>query len=85
MRRTCLAPLIVLLVAVVTPAWGTLPLLKQAEALKITSVKNCASCHVGPPKKQGQLTDRGNWLMAQLAVNKAGVVDVAWLKDYKGK
>ena len=73
------------LVAVATPAQAKMPFVKKAQELGIASVKNCASCHVGAPKKGGEMNERGKWLIAQKAAKKAAEVDVAWLKDYKGK
>lgn len=48
-------------------------------------VKNCASCHVGAPKKGGEMTAMGKWLEEQKAAKKAKDVDPTWVKDYKGK
>jgi mono/diheme cytochrome c family protein len=71
--------------AVALPSQAKMPFVKKAQELGIASVKNCASCHVGAPKKGGDFTDMGKWLVAQKATKKAAEVDVAWLKDYKGK
>ena len=59
--------------------------LKKAQELKLANVKSCASCHVGAPKKDGNMTEMGKWLIAQKASRKAAEVDVAWLKDYTAK
>lgn len=71
--------------AVAIPAQAKATFVKKAQDLKIASVKNCASCHVGAPKKGGEFTEMGKWLVSQKAAKKAAEVDVAWLKDYKGK
>lgn len=70
--------------ALAIPAQAKMPFVAAAKAAGIDSVKNCASCHVGTPKKGGDLTPMGKWLMTQKAAKKAAEVDVKWLKDYKG-
>ena len=86
MRRSTLSVLAAAaLVAVAIPAQAKPAFVSKAKELGIDSVKNCASCHVGAPKKGGDMTEMGKWLIAQKASKKAAEVDVAWLKDYKGK
>ena len=43
------------------------------------------ACHVGTPKKGGDMTERGKFLIKTKAEKKAAEVDPTWLKDYKGK
>lgn len=45
---------------------------------------NCQYCHKSPAGGKGW-NDRGNFLIAEKGKRKAKTVDVAWLKDYKGK
>ncbi|WP_306601880.1 hypothetical protein [Geothrix sp. 21YS21S-2] len=71
--------------ALAIPAQAKMPFVAAAKAAGIDSVKNCASCHVGAPKKGGDLNEMGKWLMTQKAAKKAAEVDVKWLKDYKAK
>lgn len=49
------------------------------------TVTGCAACHVMPAKKDGKLTDMGQYLMDTKAKKHAKEVDVTWLKDYKAK
>ncbi len=84
MRRSTLF-LAAAVIAVAIPAQAKMPFLAKAKELKIASVTSCASCHVGAPKKGGDLNEMGKWLVSQKAAKKAAEVDVAWLKDYKGK
>lgn len=84
MRRSYLV-LAAAALAVAIPAQAKAPFVKQASVLKIAAVKNCASCHAGAPKKGGDLTEMGKWLVAQKAAKHASEVDVAWLKAYKSK
>jgi hypothetical protein len=37
------------------------------------------------PKKGGELAERGKFLADMKAKKKAAEVDLAWLKEYKGK
>ncbi len=84
MKRLALLPLLALLAA--TSLQAKLPWTKKAQAMGFTNVKNCQSCHATEkPKKGDALTDMGQFLMDQKAKHKAAEVDLAWLKDYKGK
>ncbi|HJV91503.1 MAG TPA: hypothetical protein VJ623_14430 [Holophagaceae bacterium] len=84
MRKLALLPLLALLAAPALQA--KLPWTKKAQALGFTNVKNCQSCHATEkPKKGDALTDMGKYLMDRKAKEKAAEVDLAWLKDYKGK
>ena len=85
MRRSTLILIAAAALVAVAPAQAKMPFVKKAQELKIDAVKNCASCHVGAPKKDGEMNEMGKWLVAQKAAKKAAEVDVAWLKDYKGK
>jgi cytochrome c peroxidase len=67
------------------PAQAKMPFVKKAQEAGFAEVKNCLACHVGTPKKGGEMSERGKFLVAQKAAKKAAEVDVAWLKDYKGK
>ena len=67
------------------PAQAKLPFVKKAQELGFAEVKNCLACHVGTPKKDGEMSERGKFLKKMKADKKAAEVDVAWLKDYKGK
>ena len=71
--------------AVAIPAQAKMAYVKAAKDAGIDAVKNCASCHMGAPKKGGDMTEMGKWLIAQKTAKKAAEVDVKWLKDYKGK
>jgi cytochrome c peroxidase len=84
MRRSFLFIAAAALVLAV-PAQAKMPFVKKAQELGFANVKNCASCHVGAPKKGGEFTEMGKYLVAQKSAKKAAEVDVAWLKDYKGK
>ena len=59
--------------------------LKKAKELGFKEVTSCKACHEGMPKKDGEMTERGKFLKATKAEKKAAEVDVAWLKNYKGK
>lgn len=82
MRLTLLtaAALLVAIPAMAKPAF-----VAKAKEAGIADVKGCVSCHVGAPKKGGEMTERGKFLIAEKAAKKAAEVDVAWLKNYKGK
>ena len=67
------------------PAQAKLPFVKKAQDAGFPEIKNCTACHVGTPKKGGELTERGKFLEKTKAEKKAAEVDVAWLKGYKGK
>jgi len=70
MRRSFLL-LAAAALTVAIPASAKMPFVKKAQDLGITSVKNCASCHVGAAKKGGDMTEMGKWLLAQKATKKA--------------
>jgi hypothetical protein len=83
MRTATLIAAAALILAV--PAQAKLPWVKKAQELGFTEVKDCKACHVGTPKKGGEQTERGKFLTDTKAKKKASEVDLAWLKDYKGK
>ncbi len=84
MRKFALLPLLALLAAPALQA--KLPWTKKAQAMGFENVKNCQSCHATEkPKKGDALTDMGQYLMDRKTKEKAAEVDLAWLKDYKGK
>ncbi|WP_306591844.1 hypothetical protein [Geothrix sp. 21YS21S-4] len=83
MRIATLAAAAALLVAL--PAQAKMPWVKKSQELGFTDVKDCKACHVGTPKKGGEFTARGQFLEETKAKKKAAEVDLAWLKDYKGK
>jgi hypothetical protein len=67
------------------PAQAKMPFVKKAQELGFAEVKDCKACHVGAPKKGGEMTARGKFLEETKAKKKAADVDLNWLKDYKGK
>lgn len=68
------------------PAQAKLPWVKKAQAAGFADVKNCASCHINEKPKKGEgYNERGKFLMDMKAKHKAAEIDLAWLKDYKGK
>jgi hypothetical protein len=67
------------------PAQAKAPWVKKAKDLGFADVKDCNACHVGVPKKGGELNARGKFLMDCKAKKKAAEVDMAWLKEYKGQ
>jgi hypothetical protein len=69
----------------VVPAQAKMPWVKKAQELGFADVKDCKACHVGTPKKGGELAARGKFLEETKAKKKAAEVDLAWLKDYKSK
>jgi hypothetical protein len=68
-------------------ASASMPMVKKAKELGITSVTNCQSCHVDklPKKDAHKVNERGQWLLDQKAKKSAKEIDVAWLKDYVEK
>ena len=68
-------------------ASASMPMVKKAKDLGITSVTGCQSCHVDklPKKESHKVNERGQWLLDQKAKKGAKEVDVAWLKDYVEK
>jgi hypothetical protein len=71
----------------VGPASASMPMVKKAKELGITSVTSCQSCHVDklPKKDAHKVNERGQWLLDQKAKKNAKEIDVAWLKDYVEK
>lgn len=69
-------------------AHAKMPFVKKAKDAGF-KVENCQSCHMDKmPKKEAKgepYNDMGKFLLAKKAELKAAEVDVAWLKDYKGK
>ena len=59
MRRISLFLAAAVLVVVAIPASATPAIMKAAEAKKVDVSKKCATCHVGAPKKGGELTAEG--------------------------
>jgi len=51
----------------------------------IADVKDCNACHGGNPKKGGELTARGKFLMDTKAKKKAARVRYGLAEGYKGK
>ena len=82
-------------VLAVTAAWAlaagvasaSMPMVKKAKELGITSVTSCQSCHVDklPKKDAHKVNERGQWLLAQKTKRNAKEIDVAWLKEYVEK
>jgi hypothetical protein len=83
MRTATLIAAAALILAV--PAQAKLPWVKKAQELGFADVKDCKACHVGVPKKGSESTERGKFLIDTKAKKKAAEVDLAWLKEYKGK
>jgi len=83
MRTTLFVAAAALILAV--PAQAKMPWVKKAQEAGFAEVKDCKACHVGAPKKGGELSDRGKFLVDMKAKKKAAEVDLAWLKEYKGK
>ena len=69
----------------ILPVQAKLPFVKKAQDLGFADVKDCKACHIGVPKKGGELSERGKFLEQIKAQKKVAEVDLAWLKDYKGK
>jgi hypothetical protein len=67
------------------PAQAKMPWVKKSQELGFAEVKDCKACHVGAAKKDGELSERGKFLVTTKAAKKATEVDLAWMKDYKGK
>jgi hypothetical protein len=72
-------------VILAVPAQAKMPWVKKAQEAGFAEVKDCKACHVMPAKKGGELTERGRFLVDTKAKKAAAEVDLAWLKDYKGK
>ncbi len=83
MRIAILVTASALLLAI--PAQAKPTFVKKAQDAGFPEVKNCTACHVGTPKKGGELTERGKFLEKTKTEKKAAEVDLAWLKNYKGK
>ena len=83
MRIATLIAAAALILAV--PAQAKMPWVKKAQELGHAEIKDCKACHVGAAKKGGELTERGKFLLDTKAAKKATEVDLAWLKDSKGK
>lgn len=66
-----------------------LPWTKKAQEMGFKNVENCQSCHVDKAPKKDKKGEpynaMGKFLMDKKAEKKAAEVDLAWLKDYKGK
>lgn len=88
-RRTLYLALATLVAAGLStqPLDAKLPWVKKAQGMGFKEIENCASCHSSkmPKKDDHDLNERGKFLMEQKAKHKAEEVDLAWLKDYKGK
>jgi hypothetical protein len=69
------------------PAMAKPDFVKKAQAAGFADAKNCQYCHVDKMPKKGasEGNERGKFLTKTKAEKKAAEVDVAWLKDYKGK
>ncbi len=83
MRVATFVAVAALLLAV--PAQAKMPWVKKAQELGFAEVKDCKACHVGAPKKGGEMSPRGHFLLETKAKKKAAEVDLNWLKEYKGK
>lgn len=83
MRIATLIAAAALILAV--PAQAKMPWVKKAQEAGFAEIKDCKACHVGAAKKGGELTERGKFLVDMKTKKKAAEVDLAWLKEYKGK
>jgi predicted transposase YbfD/YdcC len=85
MRIATLIAVAALIIAI--PAQAKMPFLKKAQDLGFADAKNCQYCHVDKMPKKGasEGNERGKFLLKTKADKKAAEVDVAWLKEYKGK
>jgi hypothetical protein len=83
MRTIMLVAAAALILAV--PAQAKMPWVKKSQELGFADVKDCKACHVGMAKKGGELSERGKFLEDMKGKKKAAEVDLAWLKEYKGK
>lgn len=83
MRTTMLIAAAALILAV--PAQAKMPWVKKSQELGFADVKDCKACHVGMAKKGGELSERGKFLEDMKGKKKAAEIDLAWLKEYKGK
>ena len=81
MRITPLIAATALILSV--PAQAKMPWVKKSQELGYSDVKDCKACHVGTPKKGGDFSERGKFLLDIKAKRKAAEVDLNWLKDYK--
>jgi len=82
-RSTLFALTAAALLVVAIPSQAKPPFVGKAKELGFKDVTSCAACHKGTPKKGGEFTARGQFLMDQKTAKKAAEVDVAWLKDFK--
>jgi multimeric flavodoxin WrbA len=74
------------LLAVALPAGASTKMVKQCKDAGIAEIKGCKSCHEkGPKGDSTDLTEVGQWLVAQKAAKKAADYDMAWLKEYYAK
>jgi mono/diheme cytochrome c family protein len=88
LRRTLSLAFAALVVAGLAsqPLNAKLPWVKKAQGMGFKEIENCASCHSSKTPKKGEpMAERGKWLVEQKEKHKAEEVDLAWLKDYKGK
>jgi cytochrome c2 len=84
MRIATLIAAAALILAV--PAQAKMPWVKKSQELGHAEIKDCKACHAVMPAKKGtELTERGKFLVDTKVAKKATEVDLAWLKDYKGK
>ena len=85
MTRMLFAVLILALAGL--PVQAKLPFVKKAKDLGFTEITSCKSCHIDAMHKKGASApnERGKFLSDTKAKKKAAEVDLAWLKDYKGK
>lgn len=82
-RSVLLGALVLTVGAVVITAEAKPGYLARAQELGFDA-KDCTYCHTKPTGGSGW-NARGTWLKAQKKKRHASDVDVAWLKDYKGK
>ncbi len=75
---------VALVVSTTSPSVTANPeFLTKAKSLGFPA-NNCQYCHQSPAGGKGW-NERGNFLRTEKDKRKAKAVDVAWLKEYKGK
>lgn len=70
-----------------SPAQAKLPFVKKAQGMGFKEITACTSCHAEkmPTKAKHDFSERGQYLADRKKKEKVEEVDLAWLKDYKGK
>lgn len=76
-----------ILFASASTAQAKLPFVKKAQEMGFKEITACTSCHTMkmPTKAKHDFTPRGQFLFDAKKSHKVEEVDLAWLKDFKGK